>query len=138
MTEFLLDSNHASPLVTLDHPLRIHILSAIQAGESFALTTVNLTEVWYGISLLPRAIQNQREWMQIRTSLSIYQIEETDALAAAELQISLRRRGRQLGIIDALIAAIALRYDLTLLTTDSDFDAVSDLKHKNWLPRVSA
>lgn len=102
------------------------------------MTTVNLAEVWYGISLLPRAVQNQREWMQIRTSLSIYQIEETDALAAAELQISLRRRGRQLGIVDALIAAIALRYDLTLLTTDRDFDAVSDLKHENWLPHASA
>ncbi len=138
MTEFLLDTNHASPLVTLDHPLRMRILSAIQAGESFALTTVNLTEVWYGLSLLPRAVQNQREWVQIRTSLSIYQIEETDALTAAELQISLRRRGRQLGIVDALIAAIALRYDLTLLTTDRDFDAVPDLKRENWLPRAAA
>jgi tRNA(fMet)-specific endonuclease VapC len=137
MTEFLLDTNHASPLVTLDHPLRTRILSAIQAGESFALTTVNLTEVWYGLSLLPRAVQNQREWVQIRTSLSIYQIEETDALTAAELQISLRRRGRQLGIVDALIAAIALRYDLTLLTTDGDFDAVPDLKRENWLPRAA-
>lgn len=33
MTEFLLDSNHASPLVTLDHPLRLHMLSAIQVEK---------------------------------------------------------------------------------------------------------
>ena len=38
--------------------------------------------------------------------------------------------------IDALIAAIALRYDLTLLTTDGDFYAVPDLKHENWLLNV--
>ena len=32
-----------------------------------------------------------------------------------------RRHGVQLGIIDALIAALAIRHHATLLTTDQDF-----------------
>jgi predicted nucleic acid-binding protein len=49
------------------------------------------------------------------------------------LQLSLRRRGRQLETVDALIATIAFHYDLTLLTSDNDFQAVSELKLENWL-----
>jgi predicted nucleic acid-binding protein len=58
---------------------------------------------------------------------------ESDAERAAELQISLRRRGWQLETVDALVAAVALRYDLTLLTRDKDFVAITPLKQENWL-----
>jgi len=133
MTHYLLDTNHASPLVTLDHPLRARVLSAIQSGDTFALTTVNLAEVWYGIRILPRAVQNQLEWQRLRSSLWIYQIEERDAIEAAEIQLALRRQGRQIGTIDAMLAAIALRLGLTLLTTDADFGAVPGLQQVNWL-----
>lgn len=49
------------------------------------------------------------------------------------LQVSLRRRGRQLETVDAIISAIALRYDLILLTTDRDFAIVPALNQQNWL-----
>jgi tRNA(fMet)-specific endonuclease VapC len=52
---------------------------------------------------------------------------------AAALQSSLRRAGRQLATVDALLAAVALRHGLTLLTTDGDFDAVPNLRLENWL-----
>jgi tRNA(fMet)-specific endonuclease VapC len=134
--DYLLDTNHASPLVTLSHPLRARVLRAIRAGDSFALTTANLTEILFGISLTPRAARNTFEWERWRKSLDVYLVEEEDAERAAWLQVLLRRRGWQLKTIDALIAAIALRYDLTLLTTDGDFDAVPGLKHENWLLAV--
>jgi predicted nucleic acid-binding protein len=133
MTHYLLDTNHASPLVTVAHPLRERVLPAIETGDSFALTAVNLTELLFGISMTPRAAHNTRQWEQWRASLNVYRVEDKDAMRAARLQSSLRRRGWQLETVDALIAAIALRYDLTLLTTDGDFDAVPDLKHENWL-----
>jgi predicted nucleic acid-binding protein len=38
-----------------------------------------------------------------------------------------------LDTIGALIALVALRYDLTLLTTDKDFAAILALKQENWL-----
>lgn len=59
MARYLLDTNHASPLVTLHHPLRRRVLSALQSGHEFAVCVPVLSEVWYGISLLPRAKQNR-------------------------------------------------------------------------------
>ena len=133
MTNYLLDTNHASPLVTRDHPLRNQVSNALQRGDTFALAAANLAEVLYGISALPRAAQNKLEWDRLRSSLWVYAIEEQDAVASAEIRIRLRRRGRQIGATDAMLAAIALRYGLALLTTDSDFPVVPGLPQENWL-----
>jgi tRNA(fMet)-specific endonuclease VapC len=133
MTNYLLDTNHASPLVTLDHPLRLRWLAAVNSGHTFALATVTLTELVYGFGILPRAAQNQQEWARLRPSFRIYAIDEEDALKAAELQIHLWRRGWQLQTVDALLAVIAIRNDSTILTADHDFDAVPDLRCENWL-----
>ena len=44
-----------------------------------------------------------------------------DYVAAAELINTCRRSGIQVGTIDAIIAQLAIAYDVTLLTTDQDF-----------------
>ena len=44
-----------------------------------------------------------------------------DHIAAAEIKNACRRSGIQLGTIDALLAQLCLRHDLTMLTTDKDF-----------------
>ena len=58
MTSYLLDTNHASPLVTLGHPLRERILTRLDEGHSFAICVPTLTETFFGISVLPRATLN--------------------------------------------------------------------------------
>jgi len=60
-------------------------------------------------------------------------LDENDLLDAASLQVLLRRQGRQLHTVDALIATVALRYKLTLLTTDKDFQPVPALVTENWM-----
>ena len=133
MATYLLDTNHLSPLVTLTHPLRRQLAQSQQAGHMFALAVPALTELLFGLSLLPRAKQNLVEWSRLQGGLTVYDLDRSDAERAANLQVSLRRRGRQLETVDALIAAVALSYDLTLLTTDNDFRAVPQLKQENWL-----
>lgn len=59
MATYLLDTNHASPLVTLHHPLRQRVLAAFDAGDTFAINVPVLTETLYGISTTPRGVQNR-------------------------------------------------------------------------------
>ncbi len=132
MTAYLLDTNHASPTVTLDHPLRQLILEKLDQGDSFAICVPTVPELLFGISTLPRVSITLAEWRRLRPYLNYYSLDEQDAEIAAELQTALRRRGRQLETVDALIAAIALRYELTLLTTDKDFSVVPGLLLQNW------
>jgi tRNA(fMet)-specific endonuclease VapC len=133
MADYVLDSNHASPLVTLGHPLRRRILTALNADDTFALCVPVVTETFFGIALLPRAQQNIAEWRRLRPLLSCIIPDEVDGEMAAELQMALRRRGRQLETVDATIATIALRYNRVLLTSDKDFQAVPNLHQENWL-----
>lgn len=103
-----------------------------QTGASFHVAVPALAELLYGIQILPRATRNIENWQAIEGLFTYYQIEKQDAEYAASLQVLLRRQGRQLATIDALMAAIALRYDLILLTTDQDFRAIPGLSQGSW------
>ncbi len=58
-----------------------------------------------------------------------------DYLAAAGLANTCARAGVQLGTIDALIAQLTIAHDLTLLTTDRDFEyASAHIPLRLWTP----
>lgn len=132
MTNYLLDTNHLSSLVTLSHPLRQRLLAQQNAGDSFAVPTPVLVEFLYGIGTLPRAKQNLEQWRLIADRFGYINVERRDGEEAGHLRLLLRRVGYQLSAIDALIAVLALRNDLTLLTSDRDFSFVPDIKVDNW------
>jgi predicted nucleic acid-binding protein len=132
MTYYLLDTNHLSPLVTEGHPLRDRILERLQNGDVFAIPAVVLSEFLFGIRILPRAEQNQRAWSLLSDNFIYYDLDRSDAEQAADLRLFLRKKGRQLALPDALIAVVALRYNLILLTQDADFSAVPNLQHESW------
>ena len=133
MVGYLLDTNHLGRLLNTRHPLRSRLRAAIEAGNAFTIILPIITETVAGFSILPRATQNWAEWQVLRPAFTLLPLDEADAVDAARLQVVLRRSGRQLATVDALIAAVALRYDLTLLTTDSDFASVPLLRQENWL-----
>ena len=119
--------------MTFGHTLLVRIQNNQINGDSFTICVPVLTETLFGIGIAPRAAQNRLLWARWQQSLTCHIPDAADAAVAAELQITLRRRGRQLATVDALIAVTALRYDLTLLTTDGDFQTVPGLRLENWL-----
>lgn len=133
MADYLLDTNHANRLIDPRHPTRLRILAALGQGDVFHITPLIIAEMVFGFSILPRAQQNRTAWQSIRPALRVIFVDEKDGLDAAGLQVALRRRGRQLQTVDAFIAACALRYDLTLLTTDGDFAHLPGLWTENWV-----
>jgi len=54
--------------------------------------------------------------------------DRLDHIAAADLRNDCRRRGIAVTTVDALIAQLCIRHDLTLLTTDRDFARIA--KHR--------
>ena len=81
----------------------------------------------------PRRHLRPSRYLGVRASLPCVPTVESDAESSARLRIGLRRRGHQLELPDALIAAVALRLDLTLLTADADFAPVPGLRAADWL-----
>lgn len=59
------------------------------------------------------------------SALAFLQPVKEDHIEAAEVRNSCRRCGVQVGTIDALLIQLCRRNDLTLLTTDQDFQAAT-------------
>ena len=58
-----------------------------------------------------------------------------DHLEAAQLRNRARRRGVQVGTIDAILAQLCIRYELRLLTTDVDFARIAEQEPlERWTP----
>ena len=55
-------------------------------------------------------------------ALPFIQPDRQDHVAAAEVRNVCRRSGVQIGTIDALLIQLCGRYELTLLSSDNDFD----------------
>lgn len=68
--------------------------------------------------------------------MELIQPDRDDHVAAADLRNTCRRAGVQIETLDALIAQLAIRRDLTLLTTDRDFArAARHCPLRLWAPR---
>ncbi len=58
-------------------------------------------------------------------ALPLLMPDRHDHVEAAELRNKCRRAGVQIGTIDALLAQLCIRHDLTMLTTDGDFQHIA-------------
>ena len=89
----------------------------LREGERILLPGIVLQEVLQGI-------RRSDQFEQVRESLSYFpmlEISRDDYVFAAELFNACRAKGVQAATIDFLIAALAIRNECILLTSDKDF-----------------
>jgi predicted nucleic acid-binding protein len=91
---------------------------ALEGGDAIVTTGLILQELLQGFAG-PRA---RRQIVERFSALPLLVPDRQDHVEAAEVRNRCRRAGVQIGTIDALLAQICIRYELTLLTTDRDFE----------------
>ena len=89
---------------------------ALETGE-VVVTGLVLQELLQGFSR-PKA---HAEIAARFASLPLLIPDREDHVQAADLRNRCRRRGVQIGTIDALLAQLCIRHELQMLTTDGDF-----------------
>jgi len=100
-----------------DAPEVERLRQGLRSGESLFTTGLILQELLQGFQG-PTA----RDAILARfLALPMIVPDRDDHIAAAELRNRCRRGGVQLGTIDALLARLCLRHELSMLTTDEDF-----------------
>jgi predicted nucleic acid-binding protein len=99
------------------------LVRAIEGGETILTTGLVLQELLQGFSG-PKA---RDQILDRFSSVPLLVPDRTDHVAAATLRNGCRRKGVQIGTVDALLAQLCIRHDLTMLTTDQDFRHVADL-----------
>jgi predicted nucleic acid-binding protein len=91
--------------------------AALDEGGAVVTTGFILQELLQGFAG-PKA---RKELIKKFAALPMLIPDRRDHVDAAELRNHCRRAGVQMSTIDALIAQLCIRHDLTLVTTDGDF-----------------
>jgi predicted nucleic acid-binding protein len=98
------------------------LAAALRAGEPLFTTGLVLQELLQGF----RGPRQRDRIVERFAALPFLVPDRNDHVGAAELRNRCRRRGVQIGTIDALLAALCIRHELALLTADADFARVAD------------
>jgi hypothetical protein len=94
-----------------------HLQQALLGEQTVVTTGLVLQELLQGFSG-PKA---RGQIIDCFSSLPLVQPDRQDYVDAAALSTKCRQGGVQIGTIDALLAQLCIRHQLTLLTTDQDF-----------------
>jgi hypothetical protein len=120
------DTSVWSLLLRRDQPTDVPevraLVRSLESGERIVATGLVLQELLQGFAG-PKA----RDQIVDRfAAFPLLVPDRQDHIAAAELRGSCRKRGVQVGTIDALLAQLCVRHELTLLTTDVDFTRIAN------------
>lgn len=112
-------------------PELFELRRALAGGDLVVTTGIIIQELLQGlVTDASRLIVRDR-----MSRISQIAADLDDHLHAADAFVECRRRGVQLGSIDALLASLCIRRGLTLLTTDRDFNhAAPHLGLRVWRP----
>lgn len=107
---------------TSSEPEVLALRDALEGGDLVVTTGLILQELLQGFSG-PRA---HAQIVDRFAALPLLPPDREDHVAAAGIRNACRRAGVQIGTIDALLAQLCVRHQLTLLTTDKDFALVAE------------
>src|SRR5437867_13454704 len=132
MPDCLVDCNHLSAALRKVSPVRERIHRGRRAGHRFIACYPVLCELEVGIQQTPKPEDNRRRLAQLLRHVRLWPLDAETARLYGAVYIELRRRGRTLSQVDMARAALAAQHKLAVLTTDRDFEALTDLRVENW------
>jgi predicted nucleic acid-binding protein len=97
------------------------LVRALEGGETLLTTGLVLQELLQGFA----GPKSRSEIVDRFSALPLLAPDRDDHIEAAELRNRCSRKGVQIATIDALLAQLCIRHDLTMLTADDDFTRVA-------------
>jgi predicted nucleic acid-binding protein len=122
MASYLLDTSVIIDAINAKKNRNVSLIRLAEQGHILACCPVNVAEVYAGL----RPKEEQRTAALLR-SLQFYPITFPVAELAGRLKHDYGRRGKTLSIPDTIIAAVALHYQLALITDNTKDFPMQDL-----------
>ncbi|MDI6816111.1 MAG: PIN domain-containing protein [Actinomycetota bacterium] len=95
----------------------------IESGEQVFVIGIIAQEILSGVT----SIKLFNQLIEHLAAFPIIDLFEDDFIEAARLRNTCKKKGIQIGTIDALIAAVCIKHDLLLLSLDKDFQAMAGI-----------
>lgn len=98
--------------------------------EGLAVSAISVGELYEGVFLSPppRSSEAERVLTGFLRQVSVLVVNQEIGSVFGRERARLRQAGRPMSDLDLLIASTALHHDLTLLTSDRDFERMSNLR----------
>lgn len=104
-----------------------------EEAKGAATTAINAFEVFFGAYKSKMQSENLKETLRLLDRLNVIPLDFSSSKRAAEISAKLVAKGQPIDYRDAMIAAIALENDLTLVTRNqSHFSRIKNLKLDAW------
>ncbi len=103
-----------------------------KAGEEWFVSSTVLGELYYGAYNSGRVDDNVRVLDELAAETVILDCDRATSKLYGQIRHALKIRGRPIPDQDIWIAAIALQYDLILVTRDEHFKQVNGLSLETW------
>ncbi|MGO8788895.1 MAG: type II toxin-antitoxin system VapC family toxin [Terriglobia bacterium] len=108
-------------------------LQALRA-QGLALSIISVAELWEGVHFSKDPARSEALLTEFLSGVIILGIDEEICRRFGQLRGSLRSAGKLVGDFDLLVAASALRHDLTLLTNNRrHFERIEGLRIESTL-----
>jgi tRNA(fMet)-specific endonuclease VapC len=136
----LLDTNAVIALLENEPAMvRKRLRRVVLEGDTIAVSSVVLYELWYGVARSSRRRENaERLRAFLSGSVLVHAFGEEDAITAGDVRAALEAAGTPIAPYDSLIAAQALRLGATLVTANvSEFARVAGLQWQDWSTTTS-
>lgn len=126
--KFLLDTNAIIALQRDDESLK----TLLHTATDVFVPTAAIGELYYGAYKSQRVEENRQQVATFIAGRVVLPIDADTADVYGQVKQRLRAKGRPIPENDIWIAALAIQYDLTLLTNDAHFAEVDNLIWRQW------
>jgi len=131
--DYLPDTNIITAWLKRDENVLKKTEVVSSSGDKILISTISYYETKRGL-LATKATTKMARFEAILQDYEMIGIDSDKVLdKASEIYAHLKQCGKLLPDADIFIAAIALVYNLTLVTNDSHFDRIEGLQLENWL-----
>lgn len=125
---YLLDTNAVIALYAQDSAIE----TLMAAFTDVFIPVVAIGEMYYGAEKSMRVVDNLKRVDEIAAKHRILPCDTDTARLFGKIKQQLRAKGKPIPDHDSWIAALALQHHLTLITRDSHFKEVTNLKLETW------
>lgn len=125
---YLLDTNAVIALFASDP----NVIDRIRDAEEVFVPSIVAGELYYGARRSGRVKENLTRIDEFTASNVVLNCDIDTARWYGEVKDQLRQKGRPIPENDIWIAALALQYNLVLISHDIHFDELENLQKETW------
>lgn len=130
---YVIDTNIITAILKGNMKIKQIIQKAMLEGKKIFINAISYYEIKRGLLAVNASTQLEKfELLCKEFGLVLLDTKEIFDIAS-EIYASLRQKGKLIEDADILIASIVRYKDFTLISDDSHFNRIKDLKTENWL-----